>query len=64
VSIINALSTTTTGLTVTLSVDAVDKAFEYEYDDGEGNIILDSGYNSYEWYELTQTKTNWNIVLA
>lgn len=56
-SIINALSTTTTGLTVTLSKTAVDNAFATS----EG---LADGSNSEEWLALIATRQNWTISLV
>lgn len=56
-SIINALSTTTSGLTVTLSKTAVNNAFETS----EG---ANDGSTSQEWSALEATKTNWTISLA
>ena len=56
-SIINALSTTTSGLTVTLSKTAVNNAFETST--GSGN-----GSTSQEWLNLIATKSNWNIELV
>lgn len=54
-SIINALSKTTSGLTVTLSKTAVNNAFGIDVDDAstypEGS----------EYYELRQSKSNWTI---
>lgn len=57
VSIINALSATTSGLTVTLSKTAVNKAFETS----EG---AKDGTTSTEWQTLIATKSNWTINLA
>ena len=57
ISIVNALSSTTTGLTVTLSLNAVKKAFETI----EG---ANDGDTSPEWLALAATKTNWTISLA
>ena len=57
ISIINALSTTTTGLTLTLSKTAVNNAFETS----EG---LGDGTTSQEWLNLIATKSNWTISLA
>lgn len=54
ISIINALSTTTSGLTVTFSKTAVDNAFK------DGDRI---GSESQEWETLAQTKSNWTISL-
>lgn len=55
-SIINALSTTTSGLTVTLSKTAVNNAFGINVDDPttypEGS----------EWYELKNSRSNWTIA--
>lgn len=56
-SIINALSTTTTGLTVTLSKTAVANAFAT----AEG---LEDGSTSAEWLALVATRSNWTIALA
>ena len=50
-SIINALSSTTSGLTVTLSKVAVDAAFE-------------GGSAGAEWTALKNTRTNWTISLV
>lgn len=57
VNIINALSITTTGLTVTLSQTAVNKAFETS--DGSAD-----GSTSTEWSALVNTKSNWTISLV
>lgn len=54
ISIINALSDTTTGLTVTLRLSAINKAFETS----EG---ANDGLDSEEWLALTATKPNWTI---
>lgn len=54
-SIINALSTTTSDLAVTLSKTAVDTAFEEE-----GGAV---GSVSTEWENLVATKKNWTISL-
>lgn len=56
-SIINALSTTTTGLTVTVSKTAVDKAFETAAGANDGST-------SAEWEALKNTRPNWGIGLA
>lgn len=55
-SIINALSTTTTGLTVTLRLDAVNTAFETSPGAADGST-------SDEWLALAATKPNWTISL-
>lgn len=57
ISIINALSDTTTALTVTLSKTAVDKAFETSPQASDGS-------QSAEWTALEGTKTNWTISLV
>lgn len=57
ISIINALSDTTTALTVTLSKTAVNNAFET----AEGNA---DGSTSEEWAALIATKQNWTISLV
>ena len=51
ISIINALSTTTSGLSVTLSKTAVNNAF-------------DGGSEGAEWLALRATKSNWTISLV
>lgn len=56
-SIINALSSTTSGLKLTLSKIAVGDAFETS----EG---AEDGSDSTEWATLTATKTNWTISLS
>lgn len=57
ISIINALSTTTSGLTVTLSLTAVNKAFETSPGANDGST-------SEEWLNLVATKPNWTVALA
>lgn len=57
-SIINALSTTTSGLSITLSLQAVDQAFA---DPENGDL---SGEYSTEWANLITTRSNWTINLA
>ena len=56
-SIINALSTTTSGLTVTLSKTAVNNAFETNTGSADGST-------SQEWLNLIATKSNWTISLV
>jgi hypothetical protein len=56
-SIINALSTTTSGLTVTLSKTAVNNAF------ATADGVAD-GSTSAEWLALVGTRSNWTIALA
>ena len=56
-SIINALSTTTSGYAVTLSKTAVDTAFETSSGANDGST-------SAEWLALIATKTNWTISLS
>lgn len=56
ISVINVLSATTSGLTVTFSEEAVDKAFETT----EG---ANDGSNSMGWLVLTSQTTNWTISL-
>lgn len=51
ISVINVLSSTTSGLTVTLPKTAVDNAF-------------DGGSTGYDWLNLIATKSNWTISLA
>lgn len=58
ISIIGALAPYTSGLTITLSRDAVNKAFETS----EG---ANDGENSNEWTDdIIDANYNWNIVLA
>ena len=54
-SVINALSPTTSGLSVTLSETAVNNAF------ANGDTL---GMDSAEWGELIETKSNWTINLV
>ena len=56
-SIINALSNTTNGLSLSLSKTAVDSAFEEVYDRGDGSWTT-------EWSNLVATKPNWTISLV
>lgn len=56
-SIINALSSNTSGLSITLSLTAVKKAFETSSGANDGNI-------STEWLNLIATKSNWTINLV
>lgn len=55
--IISHLSTTTNGLSVTLSLAAVNKAFEIAGGDNNGSI-------STEWTALVATRSNWTINLV
>ena len=57
VSIINALSTTTSGLAITLSKTAVDNAFATSDGAADGSV-------SEEWLSLIATKSNWTISLS
>ena len=57
ISVINTLSTTTSGLSVIFSLTAVNKAFETS--EGANN-----GSTSAEWLNLIATKNNWTINLA
>ena len=56
-SLINCLSTSTSGLTVTLSAASVKKAFETSSGSNDGNT-------SDEWKNLIATKSNWTITLS
>lgn len=56
-SIVEALSETATGQTLTLKKSAVDTAFE----DGDG---LGNGSESSEWGDLISSKENWTISLV
>ena len=57
ISIITALSDTTSGLTVTLSKTAVNNAFETTSGAADGS-------SSEEWASLIATKSNWTISLV
>lgn len=59
-NIISHLSDNTTGLTLTLNFDAVDKAYNPE---GWWDWTEDD-YTPIEWLDLIATKPNWNIVFA
>lgn len=56
-SILNCLSATTSGLTVTLSKEAVNKAFATSQGATDGST-------STEWLTLIATKSNWTISLV
>lgn len=56
-SIVNALSDSTSGLTVTLSEAAVNTAFETSAETNDGTT-------STEWLSLVATKQNWTISLV
>ena len=56
-SIINHLSSATSGKTVTLSKTAVNKAFE-------ASVGANNGSTSEQWLNLIATKSNWTISLA
>lgn len=56
-NVINALSTSTSGLTVTLGLASVNSAFETS----EG---ANDGSNSAEWKTLADTRKNWTITLS
>lgn len=56
-SIINALSTTTSGLAITLSREAVNVAFEQYPNWNDGSV-------SPEWLALAGTRSNWTISLV
>jgi hypothetical protein len=57
VSIVNALSTTTSGLSITLSKTAVNSAFATTTGGTDGST-------SAEWTALVATRSNWTISLA
>ena len=65
ISIINALSNTVSGKTLTLSKSAVDTAFQEldKADDGSINWYM-PGSESSEWSALIATKSNWTISLV
>ena len=63
ISIINALSDSTSGLSVTFSKQAVNDAFR-EYGSENGGDIYINGSNSDGWKALIATKPNWTINLV
>jgi hypothetical protein len=58
-SLINALSADASGLTVTFSKTAVNKAFETSEGANDGSTSAES-----EWFNLIATKPNWTINLV
>ena len=56
-SVINCLSTDTTSLSFTLSLNAVNKAFETSEGANDGSTSVD-------WVALRDSKTNWTISLS
>lgn len=63
-SLINCLSSSTSGRSVTISKTAVKNAFPTSVD-AEGNIIEENTDGTLtEWGELIATKSNWTISLA
>lgn len=68
ISVINALYSTASSKTLTLSRTAVDEAFkitESETDDsGNSTSVTVMGSSSEEWSTLIATKTNWTISLV
>lgn len=57
IKLINILSSTTTGLSITLSSVAVNKTFETSSGANDGST-------SQEWLDLIATKSNWTISLS
>lgn len=57
VSILNTLSSTVTGQTLTLNSEAVNTAFETSFGVADGS-------SSEEWTSLVASKTNWTITLV
>lgn len=57
VKLVNILSSTTSGLSVTVSLIAINKAFET-------NEGANDGSTSQEWLNLIATKSNWTISLV
>jgi hypothetical protein len=56
-SVVGVLDETTTGLSITLSLNAIKKSFETSVGANDGNT-------SAEWTALVATKPNWTISLA
>ena len=63
-SIINHLSDTASGKTLTLSITAVKNAFEGSTWDSDGDGKADTVMGSEEWVDLQNTKLNWTITLV
>ena len=63
-SIINHLSDTATGNTLTLSKTAVMNAFGGAAVDTDGDGVLDAIMGSEEWLKLAGNKTNWNFAFV
>ena len=64
VSIIEALATTTEGLTVTLSQTAVNNIKFTDYDDEGFECLHGKEGTYYSWDQLAQSRTNWTISLV
>lgn len=63
-SIVNHLSDTASGKTLTLSKLAADNAFPCPMEDGNGGWINVGCGGNGEWLELVATKSNWQISLV
>ena len=63
-SIVNHLSDTVSGKTLTLSKAAVINAFGGAAVDTDGDGVLDAIMGSEEWLELAGNKTNWNFAFV
>lgn len=63
-NIINHLSNTVSGKTLTLSVTAVKNAFGGGTWDSDGDGKADTVMGSEEWVDLQKTKPNWTITLV
>lgn len=66
-SIVNHLSDTTTGKTLTLSKTAVDESFTFWFDSGDPDTsypIPGSDENNPYWPSLRDSKPNWTITLV
>lgn len=61
-SVVNHLSDTASGKTLTLSLTAIKTAFGADPHDWDGDGIKDGWIGSSEWIDLISTKPNWNIV--
>jgi len=62
-SIVNHLSDTTTGKTLTLSKTAVDEAFKF-VTEIDGEVIIVNGSEMDSWKDLVASKPNWTITLV
>ena len=63
-SIVNHLSDSAEGKTLTLSKAAVDEAFKGGLSAADPSTTTDIGSATVGWFDLTMTKQNWTITLV